>query len=219
MASSALAGKYCSVDTSLPWYQWVDLDIIYDDLPDDSQQCYLRYNDRKYAKAPTAVLQIEVYGDNIVSFETTFPHWIIRGKVKAMGEFAVTGRNTSLYLTQVGQGMTGQETWVTTLVKKANETSIQIPSTVPPSLARLIRSNFSAPNSQPIKTRLDALAISKNGKIVLEEYFGGMSASTQHIISSCTKSITAILAGIAINQGLFSLEDTIAKYFLDVPTT
>ncbi|CAK7231317.1 hypothetical protein SBRCBS47491_007889 [Sporothrix bragantina] len=58
-----------------------------------------------------------------------------------------------------------------------------------------------------------------NGRVVLEKYFDGMTSSTQHIISSCTKSITAVLAGIAIDQGLFGLDDDIASYFPDINTT
>jgi CubicO group peptidase (beta-lactamase class C family) len=65
----------------------------------------------------------------------------------------------------------------------------------------------------PTKPRIDALMISKNGATVLEEYFGSMAADTLHIISSCTKSITALLAGIAIDRGLFGLDDKIADHF------
>lgn len=46
-----------------------------------------------------------------------------------------------------------------------------------------------------------------------------MAAETLHIISSCTKTITALLAGIAIDQGLFSLDDKIADHFPGVVTT
>ena len=40
----------------------------------------------------------------------------------------------------------------------------------------------------------------KNGKLVLEEYFYGYNRNKLHSIQSCTKSITSILVGIAVDQ-------------------
>lgn len=218
----SLAGKYCSVDPLLPWDQRVDLDIIRGELgQEDLRQWTLRYNDRKYRHAPTTTLEL-ASGDkkNIASFKNaTYPHWITRRTVTASGDFEVTKDGTvTLYFTQVGQGMTGLETWTATLVKQIDSTSTASPNKRSTKLLDLIRSDFSAPNSQPTKPCIDALAVSKSDIVVLEEYFGGMTPATLHIISSSTKSITALLAGIAVEQGLFRLDDCIADYFPDVST-
>ncbi|KAL1901102.1 hypothetical protein Sste5346_002169 [Sporothrix stenoceras] len=86
----------------------------------------------------------------------------------------------------------------------------------PTKLLDLIQSSFSASNLMPTKLHIDGLAISKDGETVLEEYFGDMAADALHIISSCTKSITVLLARIAIEQGLFGLGDKIVDYFAGV---
>lgn len=57
--------------------------------------------------------------------------------------------------------------------------------------------------------RIDGLLILKNNKLVYEEYFHGYSESMQHNIFSATKSITSILTGIAIDQGLISSPDAL----------
>lgn len=48
---------------------------------------------------------------------------------------------------------------------------------------------------------------------IFERSFWGLANTDLHNISSCTKSITSILAGIAIDQGLFSLDNKVVKFF------
>jgi CubicO group peptidase (beta-lactamase class C family) len=49
--------------------------------------------------------------------------------------------------------------------------------------------------------RIDALLILRNNKLIYENYFHGYSPDIAHNIFSAGKSITAILAGIAIDKG------------------
>jgi len=49
---------------------------------------------------------------------------------------------------------------------------------------------------------LEGVVIRRDGRLVSERYFNGDDASTMHDIRSATKSITALLMGIAIQCGL-----------------
>jgi len=53
----------------------------------------------------------------------------------------------------------------------------------------------------------------KNGKIIIEEYFGETTINELHDIRSVTKSIISLLMGIAIDKGFVgSVDDPISKY-------
>jgi CubicO group peptidase (beta-lactamase class C family) len=73
-------------------------------------------------------------------------------------------------------------------------------------------------SGNPGDARADGFLVLKNGKLVLEEYFWGLDKESVHEISSCTKSIGAILVGIALDQGLVDLEDVVADSFPDIET-
>jgi hypothetical protein len=66
----------------------------------------------------------------------------------------------------------------------------------------------------------------RNGKLVLEEYFDGRTVSgrpktygrgTRHEQHSVTKSVTSLLAGIALDQGLIELDTPLHTFFPDHP--
>ena len=62
---------------------------------------------------------------------------------------------------------------------------------------------------------IDGMMVVKEGKIVLEHYFDG-DADTPHRIESSTKSITSLLAGIAIREGLIEgIETPVLDHFDD----
>lgn len=65
---------------------------------------------------------------------------------------------------------------------------------------------------------LKGIVIVRDGRLVSERYFNGDSAQTLHDIRSATKSITALLMGIAIQKGLVhSVNDSIALYLPGLP--
>jgi CubicO group peptidase (beta-lactamase class C family) len=65
---------------------------------------------------------------------------------------------------------------------------------------------------------LKGIVILRDGELVDEAYFNGDGPSTLHDIRSATKSITAALMGIAIQQGLIhSAHDSIAMYLPGLP--
>lgn len=54
---------------------------------------------------------------------------------------------------------------------------------------------------------LHSLLIVKDGRLVFEEYFQGYNQNRIHFVASVTKSVTSILIGIAIDQGLIQGSD------------
>lgn len=57
-----------------------------------------------------------------------------------------------------------------------------------------------------------AFILLKDGKIVLEKYFNGHSASSPWYWASAGKSLTALLVGIAQQENLLSISDSTSKY-------
>ncbi|MEM9057497.1 MAG: serine hydrolase [Pseudomonadota bacterium] len=58
-----------------------------------------------------------------------------------------------------------------------------------------------------------ALAVARHGKLVMNEAFNAFTPSTLHDIRSAGKSVTAMLAGIAADQGLIDVSASIVDYF------
>ena len=57
-----------------------------------------------------------------------------------------------------------------------------------------------------------AFIILKDGKIVLEKYFGTFTADSIHYWASAGKSLTSVLTGIAQQKKLINLNDSVSKY-------
>ena len=72
------------------------------------------------------------------------------------------------------------------------------------------------------KTNTKGFIVLKDGKIVLEKYFGTFTADSFYYWASAGKSLTATLTGIAQEKGLLKLSDTVSNiignvwYGLDV---
>ncbi len=62
------------------------------------------------------------------------------------------------------------------------------------------------------QTNTKGFLVLKEGKIVLEEYFGGFSQDSIWYWASAGKSLTAFLIGIAKSEGLLSLQDSSSKH-------
>ena len=54
-----------------------------------------------------------------------------------------------------------------------------------------------------------SLLVVRNDRLVVEEYFSGMSQAVPHTMQSVSKSVTSLLAGIAIDQGKLALTDRV----------
>ena len=62
------------------------------------------------------------------------------------------------------------------------------------------------------QNKTKAFIILKDGKIVVEKYFGTFTADSAWYWASAGKTITATLVGIAQQQGLLNINDTTSKY-------
>lgn len=63
------------------------------------------------------------------------------------------------------------------------------------------------------KNKIHSALLIKNDQIIVEEYFNGYAVNKQHDLRSTTKSIRAILMGIALDKGFIdSIDDPISKY-------
>lgn len=61
--------------------------------------------------------------------------------------------------------------------------------------------------------RMRSLLVARDGRLVVEEYFGGARAIDLHDVRSVTKSVVSALTGIALARGdLRSLDDPVADY-------
>jgi len=58
-----------------------------------------------------------------------------------------------------------------------------------------------------------ALVVIKDGKLVVDEYFNSFWYTNIHDIRSAGKSVTSILAGIAMEKGLFKKTDKVSSFF------
>jgi CubicO group peptidase (beta-lactamase class C family) len=56
---------------------------------------------------------------------------------------------------------------------------------------------------------ITSLLIVRSDRLVVEEYFSGMSQAVPHTMQSVSKSVTSLLAGIAIDQGRLALTDRV----------
>ncbi|MEM1114694.1 MAG: serine hydrolase [Pseudomonadota bacterium] len=63
--------------------------------------------------------------------------------------------------------------------------------------------------------RIEALLIARDGELLVEEYFFGNAQDRPHTIQSITKSVTALLVGIAQDQGRIDSIDQPAYSFFD----
>ena len=65
-------------------------------------------------------------------------------------------------------------------------------------------------------TNFYSLLVTKNGKLVVEEYFNGFHENSRFHIRSITKNITSATAGIAFDNGtLGNLEESLKTYYPD----
>lgn len=62
---------------------------------------------------------------------------------------------------------------------------------------------------------IDGILVAQNNEIIMEEYFHEFDRDSLHQTRSSHKSITSLLAGIAIDQGLFAAEDEIGQFITE----
>ncbi|MDR7086632.1 CubicO group peptidase (beta-lactamase class C family) [Aeromicrobium panaciterrae] len=78
--------------------------------------------------------------------------------------------------------------------------------------AATIDANFEQLNTDLANARSTCFALIKDGELVYDAYWGGTSIRTTRPAYSITKSVTAILVGIAADEGKLALDDNASKY-------
>jgi CubicO group peptidase (beta-lactamase class C family) len=63
--------------------------------------------------------------------------------------------------------------------------------------------------------KITSILIARRGKLIYEKYFGDFTKTSFMNTRSCTKTITSMLVGIAVEQNKLSLNSTISKFFPD----
>lgn len=69
-------------------------------------------------------------------------------------------------------------------------------------IEKLVQLLIDAPMEKPDTPKIHALLIARHGKLVLEEYFHGFSRDQVHETRSAAKSVTAVIAGAAMQTGI-----------------
>jgi CubicO group peptidase (beta-lactamase class C family) len=73
------------------------------------------------------------------------------------------------------------------------------------------------PPGQEKYENIHGILIVKDGKLVFEEYFYGYLLDSRHTVASVTKSVTSLLAGIAIERGdLGGVDEEVLPFFPDL---
>ena len=65
------------------------------------------------------------------------------------------------------------------------------------------------------KQKVQSIMILKDGKVVIEHWMNGGSPDKPHVLHSVSKTFTSMAAGMAINEGLLSLDDKVISFFPD----
>ncbi len=78
---------------------------------------------------------------------------------------------------------------------------------------RNLLNNLKQAIQSEVYPNIDAIIVSKSDTVILDEYFDEFTNTDLHDTRSSFKSITSILAGIAIDKGLIKLDDKMLKYF------
>ncbi|MFK8102975.1 MAG: serine hydrolase domain-containing protein [Saprospiraceae bacterium] len=70
--------------------------------------------------------------------------------------------------------------------------------------------------AEKVYPKIDGIIVEHGDKIIVEEYFNDFEKDSLHDTRSSFKSITSLLAGIAIDKQLFTLEDKLSRFFPDL---
>jgi CubicO group peptidase (beta-lactamase class C family) len=61
-------------------------------------------------------------------------------------------------------------------------------------------------------TATDGWIVVQHGKVLVEQYYGGMVADTSHLLMSVSKSLIGIVAGALVGEGLLDVDAELTRY-------
>jgi CubicO group peptidase (beta-lactamase class C family) len=69
------------------------------------------------------------------------------------------------------------------------------------------------------ETFTDGFLVLQDGHVVTERYFNGMGPSTTHLLMSVSKSVTSVVCGALVSQGLLSPNDLVTRHVPELAGT
>ena len=63
--------------------------------------------------------------------------------------------------------------------------------------------------------KFESIMVLKHGKVIFEQWYNGASADQPHVMHSVSKTFTSTAIGMAIDEGLLSLDDRVIDFFPD----
>lgn len=105
----------------------------------------------------------------------------------------------------------------TRLVSRATETKPLPKATQPPAIAYRYRNIGYTLDDYLERQRATGLLVLKNGEIIAEHYRYGRKDDARFLSFSMSKSVTALLVGVALQRGhIISLDDATEKYVMEL---
>ncbi|HEX9471978.1 MAG TPA: serine hydrolase [Bradyrhizobium sp.] len=112
------------------------------------------------------------------------------------------------------------------LIPTAEIAASKHPTTLELSLEEIGHIGFAGHDGRPTTlsqalraTNTDAFVALRRGRIAMEWYGGGMSATTPHIVFSVSKSICGALGGILADRGLLDPDDRVIDYIPELESS
>ena len=65
------------------------------------------------------------------------------------------------------------------------------------------------------EVRFESIMVLKHGKVIFEQWYNGASADKPHVMHSVSKTFTSTAIGMAIDEGLLSIDDRVVDFFPD----
>jgi CubicO group peptidase (beta-lactamase class C family) len=66
------------------------------------------------------------------------------------------------------------------------------------------------------RLRSDGLMVIKDGRVLAERYAGGMRETDHHVVHSCSKTLTATMVGIAIEEGRLDPRSSVQEHIAEL---
>lgn len=98
--------------------------------------------------------------------------------------------------------------------KATTQTSLSLKRVRPKSgLQAAMDSYLKAASDQ--KVNIQSVMVLQHGKVMYEKWLNGGEAQTPHILNSVSKTFTSAAVGLAVSEGLLSLDDKLVSFFPD----
>jgi CubicO group peptidase (beta-lactamase class C family) len=112
-----------------------------------------------------------------------------------------------------GLGMTGREEWRAALTRNgASRPRPRQVSDGPSALNERVGAWLAAEDGSRVSTMTTSVFVEQCGETLVDEYAWGHRQEDLHIISSCTKSVTGLVTGIALSDAGLDAEGSIGRY-------